>query len=82
MGCPRAGCAAVEAGEARAVIQDIASYEEMQELLAVLKLVALGRRDSENGDAALIEDVVERVLAGRYRRSCRGRNSIGERHCT
>lgn len=32
-------------GEARAVLQDIASYEATQDLLALLKLLALGRQD-------------------------------------
>ena len=31
-------------GEARAVLQDVASYEEMQETLALLKLLALGQQ--------------------------------------
>ena len=37
-------------GEATAVIQDIASYEEAQEALAFLKLLALGDRQIEAGD--------------------------------
>jgi len=36
-------------GEAKAVLQDIASYEQTQESLALLKLVALGRKDLEAG---------------------------------
>ncbi|MGH7564787.1 MAG: type II toxin-antitoxin system Phd/YefM family antitoxin, partial [Gemmatimonadota bacterium] len=36
-------------GEARAVIQDVASYEETQETLALLKILALGNRDIEAG---------------------------------
>lgn len=37
-------------GEAKAVLQDIASYEQTQESLALLKIVALGRKDLEAGD--------------------------------
>ena len=36
-------------GEAKAVLQDIASYEEIQESLALLKILALSRRDLEAG---------------------------------
>ena len=36
-------------GEAKAVLQDIASYEEIQESLALLKILALSRKDIEEG---------------------------------
>ena len=36
-------------GEARAVIQDVASYEEIQQTLALLKILALGNRQIEEG---------------------------------
>lgn len=36
-------------GEARAVLQDIASYERQQETLALLKLLALSQQDVEAG---------------------------------
>jgi prevent-host-death family protein len=36
-------------GEAKAVLQDVASYEETQETLALLKLLALGQREVEEG---------------------------------
>lgn len=36
-------------GEATAVLQDIASYEELQESLALLKILALSRKDAEEG---------------------------------
>jgi len=38
-------------GEAKAVLQDIASYEEMQESLALLKILALSRKSIEAGKA-------------------------------
>ncbi|GBE46871.1 phd_YefM [bacterium BMS3Bbin12] len=36
-------------GEAKAVIQDVVSYEETQETLALLKILALGNRQIEEG---------------------------------
>jgi prevent-host-death family protein len=36
-------------GEAKAVLQDLASYEETQETLALLKILALGNQDIEAG---------------------------------
>ena len=60
----RAPMVITQNGEARAVIQDIASYEETQESLALLKILALGNRDIEEGRVAPIEDVVKRLRAG------------------
>jgi prevent-host-death family protein len=37
-------------GEAKVVIEDIREYEKLQETLSLLKLLALGRREVENGD--------------------------------
>ncbi len=48
-------------GEARAVIQDVASYEETQELLALLKLLALGNQEVEDGRIRPLSGVVERL---------------------
>lgn len=50
-------------GEARAVIQDVASYEETQEALALLKILALGNREIDEGRVAPLGEVVERVRA-------------------
>jgi len=36
-------------GEAKAVVQDIASYEQTQETMALLKLLAQGKRSVEDG---------------------------------
>lgn len=36
-------------GEAKAVLQDIRDYENTQETLALLKILALGRKDLEQG---------------------------------
>lgn len=48
-------------GEAKAVVQDITSYEETQETLALLKLLALGNQDIEAGRTNPARDVVERL---------------------
>ncbi len=47
-------------GEAKAVIQDVASYEETQETLALLKLLALGNQDVEAGRTRPLAEVVKR----------------------
>lgn len=50
-------------GEAKAVIQDIVSYEETQETLALLKILALGQQDVDAGRTKPIEEVVARLRA-------------------
>ncbi len=45
-------------GEAKAVLQDVASYEQTQETLALLKLIALGIQDVEAGLAEPLDQVV------------------------
>lgn len=50
-------------GEAKAVIQDVASYEETQETLALLKLLALGNQDVEAGRTRPLAEVVKRLRA-------------------
>lgn len=52
-------------GEARAVMQDIASYENTQETLALLKILALGNREIEEGQVKPVADVVRRLRAGK-----------------
>lgn len=43
-------------GEAKAVLQDIASYEQTQESLALLKILALGRKDVDAGRVKTAEE--------------------------
>ena len=50
-------------GEARAVLQDVASYQETQETLALLKLLALGKRDIAAGRVEPVAEVVKRMRA-------------------
>lgn len=44
-------------GEAKAVVQDIVSYEKTQETLALLKILALANRDIEEGRYRPARDV-------------------------
>ena len=48
-------------GEAKAVLQDVASYEETQETLALLKILALGNQEIEAGKVKPVADVVARL---------------------
>jgi prevent-host-death family protein len=50
-------------GEAKAVIQDVASYEETQETLALLKILALGNAQIEVGKVKPAREVVARLRA-------------------
>ena len=54
-------------GEAKAVLQDVASYEETQEVLALLKILALGNREIEDGKVKPVAAVVSRLRAKRAR---------------
>ena len=49
--------------EASAVLQDVASFEETQETLALLKILALGQQDVEAGRVRPVADVVARLRA-------------------
>jgi prevent-host-death family protein len=44
-------------GEATCVVQDIRSYEEDKETLALLKLLAMGRKQIEEGKVRLASEV-------------------------
>lgn len=50
-------------GEAKAVIQDVASYEDTQETLALLKVIALGQAELEAGKTKPLAEVVARLRA-------------------
>jgi prevent-host-death family protein len=52
-------------GEAKAVIQDVASFEETQETLALLKILALGNREIDSGKVKPVAEVVARLRAKR-----------------
>jgi prevent-host-death family protein len=48
-------------GEARVVIQDVASYQQDQETMAMLKILALGNRQIEEGRVQPAVDVFNRL---------------------
>jgi prevent-host-death family protein len=48
-------------GEAKAVIQDVTSYEETQETLALLKILALGSQQVEREEITPISEVAGRL---------------------
>ncbi|HLQ12691.1 MAG TPA: type II toxin-antitoxin system Phd/YefM family antitoxin [Steroidobacteraceae bacterium] len=48
-------------GEAKAVIQDVASYEETQETLAFLKILALGNQQVAQGRVKPLAEVVKKL---------------------
>lgn len=54
-------------GEAKAVMQDVASYDETQETLALLKILALGNREIEEGKVKPLAEVVNRLRAKKTR---------------
>ena len=55
-------------GEATAVMQDVATYEATQETLALLKILALGKRQIEEGKAIPLAEAARRLRARRARR--------------
>jgi prevent-host-death family protein len=48
-------------GEATAVIQDIASYEQTQETLALLKILALGEQQAKEGKTVTASVAMRRI---------------------
>jgi len=48
-------------GEAKAVLQDVGSYEEIQETLALLKILALGSQQVERGEVTPLSEVAKRL---------------------
>ena len=59
-------------GEAKAVMQDIRSYEQQQETMALLKILALGHRQVEEGKVELSSKVFKSI---RQRRKNNGRDT-------
>lgn len=50
-------------GEAKVVMQDIVSYENTQETMALLKILALGNRQIEEGKVVPASDAFQRLRA-------------------
>ena len=54
-------------GEAKAIVQSLKEYERTQETLALLKILALGRKEVEDGEYELASDYFERAKRERKR---------------
>ena len=52
-------------GEAKAVLQDVRSYEQAQETLALLKILALGNRQIEEGKVQAADQALQAIKARR-----------------
>ncbi len=48
-------------GEAKVVVQDIESYEQTQETMALLKILALGNRQVEKNEVRTAADVIQSI---------------------
>jgi len=48
-------------GEAKVVVQDITKYDQEQETLALLKILALGMRQVEEGNVVPYEEVFDQL---------------------
>ena len=48
-------------GKAKVVIQDIESYEQTQQTIALLKILSLGIRQIEEGKVLPAKDVINRI---------------------
>ena len=54
-------------GEATAVIQDVQSYQQTQETLALLKILALGNQQIESGKVEPAKNVIKRIRKNRVK---------------
>ena len=55
-------------GEAKAVLQDVVSYEQTQETMALLKILALGTRQIEDGGVLPAGKALEQIRSRRAQR--------------
>ncbi len=55
-------------GKAKVVIQDIESYEQTQQTIALLKILSLGIHQIEEGKVLPAEDVIKRLRERRENR--------------
>ena len=61
MGEQREPLVITQNGEAKVVMQDIESYEQTQETMALLKILALGNRQIEEGNVEPAGNVIKRL---------------------
>ena len=62
-------------GEAKAVMQDLATYEATQETLALLKILALGKQQVEKGKVSSHAKVTKRIKARLKTKSTTGKKA-------
>jgi PHD/YefM family antitoxin component YafN of YafNO toxin-antitoxin module len=55
-------------GEAKTIMQDIGTYEQTQETMALLKILALGNRQVEKGKVQSAASVFQRLRERRAKR--------------
>lgn len=55
-------------GEARAVLMDVHSYDDMQETMALLQILAIGEKEIKRGKTYALKDVVRDMRARQPRR--------------
>jgi prevent-host-death family protein len=48
-------------GEARAVLMDVRSYEESQETMALLRILAIGKKQIEAGQVYPVQEVLSKI---------------------
>lgn len=65
MGEQREALVITQNGEAKVVMQDIESYEQTQETMALLKILALGNRQIEEGKVEPAAEVIKRLRVHR-----------------
>lgn len=51
-------------GEAKAVLQDIDSYEEMQEAIALMKILQMGQKEIREGKVLPLDEAFKRIRDG------------------
>ena len=61
MGRQRESLVITQNGEAKVVMQDIESYEQTQETMALLKILALGNRQIDESKVQPAADVIKRL---------------------
>lgn len=61
MGEKREPLVITQNGEAKVVMQDIRSYEQTQETMALLKILALGSRQIEDGKVSPAAEVIRNI---------------------
>jgi prevent-host-death family protein len=49
-------------GEAKLVVMDIKSYEETQETIALLKLLAISEKEKQNGEYLDLDDAINEII--------------------